>query len=307
MGKFMPHLDVVGIGRAPLDMIYVVDHFPAGDDLIRVEEASIQGGGPVPNALCALARLGASTALIDTVGDDWQGKKIIEFLEEQNVMTNFMMVEPSSRSTVSTILVERSTGKRAIINYKGNTPPPVLSQTVIDLMSHSQILHLSGSYPNVNLEAVPIFKELGGKVSFDGGAGLFKDIDRKLIPNVDYCICAIGYAQAYTGNDSIPQMLDVLLDEGVEVAGITCGVDGSWFKSRRGDIFHQPAFHLSSIVDTTGCGDVFHGVFLYGILQGFPLPKTAKYASAAAAIVSTRLGGSISSPTLEEILTLTGE
>ena len=78
----MRGVDVVGIGRAPLDIVYVVDHFPTGDDLIRVEEASMQGGGPVPNALCALSHLGASTTLLDTIGDDWQGQKIREYLED---------------------------------------------------------------------------------------------------------------------------------------------------------------------------------------------------------------------------------
>ncbi len=129
----MRSVDVVGIGRAPLDILYVVDHFPTGDDLIRVEEASMQGGGPVPNALCALSHLGVSTALLDTIGDDWQGQKIREYLDTDHVNTEFMHITPSGRSTVSTILVHKTTGKRAIINYRGDAPDHLLGKNEIDL------------------------------------------------------------------------------------------------------------------------------------------------------------------------------
>ena len=95
--------------------------------------------------------------------------------------------------------------------------------------------------------------------------------------------------------------------EGVEVARITCGIEGSWFKEAGGIEFHQPAFILPTVVDTTGCGDIFHGVFLYGVLKGFPLEKSVRYASAAGALASTRLGGRQSIPTLDEIVQLAGE
>lgn len=302
----MAEVDVVGIGRAPLDILYVVDHFPTGDDLIRVEEASMQGGGPVPNALCALSHLSASTALLDTIGDDWQGQKIREDLDDDHVNTKFMHVLPSGRSTVSTILVHKTTGKRAIINYRGDTKDHTLEPMEIDLISKARILHITGTYPETVSFAAGQIRSSGGKVSFDGGAGLYKEADRKILPNVNYCITAFGYAQNYTGKDSISAMLDAFLMEGVEVAGITCGTEGSWFKQSGGVEFHQPAFILPTVVDTTGCGDIFHGVFLYGVLKHFPLEKSVRYASAAGAIVSTRLGGRKSIPTLDEIVQLAG-
>jgi sulfofructose kinase len=302
----MKSFDVVGIGRAPLDIVYIVDHFPAGDDLIRVEEASMQGGGPVPNALCALSHLGASTALLDTIGDDWQGQKIREYLEADHVNTEFMRIQPSGRSTVSTILVHKTTGKRAIINYRGDASDHFLEQNEIALISKAKILHITGTYPETVSLAAGQIRASGGKVSFDGGAGLYKDADRTILPKVNYCITAFGYAQNYTGKDSISAMLDAFLMEGVEVAGITCGTDGSWFKAADGAEFHQPAFILPTVVDTTGCGDIFHGVFLYGVLHHFPLEKSVSYASAAGAIASTRLGGRLSIPTLDEIVQLAG-
>lgn len=302
----MPEFDVIGIGRAPLDIIYIIDHFPCGDDLIRVQEASIQGGGPVPNALCALSRLGASTALLDTIGDDWQGQKIRAFLEDEGVDTTHVHTMENRRSTVSTILVQRFTGKRAIINHPGDTGEHPLDNDEIQLLKKTRILHITGTYADVVRKAAGIVRTCGGKVSFDGGAGLFKESDRLIIPLVDYCITAFGYAQEYTGKDSIPDMLDSFINCGMEIAGITCGMDGSWFKQKNGKLLHQPAFPVP-VVDTTGCGDVYHGVFLYGILQGYPLETTALYASAAGAITAKKLGGRLSAPTMGEIKQLLQE
>lgn len=299
----MPDFDVIGLGRTTLDNVYVIDHFPDGDDLIRVQEASIQGGGPVPNALCACSRLGASTAMIDSIGDDWQGKKIKQFLVDDNVDISHLHMKEGKGSTVSTILVQRSTGKRAIINYPGDTGEFQLSQEDLCFLNKARILHITGTYPDAVRKAAEAVRSYGGKVSFDGGAGLYRETDRLLLPLVNYCITAFGYAQVYTGKDSIPDMLDAYISDGVEIAGVTCGSDGSWIKHGNGQIIHQPAFQVP-VVDTTGCGDVYHGVFLYGILQGFTLETSAKFASAASAITANRLGGRLGAPGMKDITQL---
>lgn len=46
-----------------------------------------------------------------------------------------------------------------------------------------------------------------------------------------------------------------------------------------------------SVVDTTGAGDVFHGAFIYGLLQGWTAKRCARWSSAVSAIKVTRLGG----------------
>ena len=45
------------------------------------------------------------------------------------------------------------------------------------------------------------------------------------------------------------------------------------------------------VVDTTGAGDVFHGAFLYGLLQGWEAGDILRFANAVSALKCTRLGG----------------
>ncbi len=68
---------------------------------------------------------------------------------------------------------------------------------------------------------------------------------------------------------------------------------------------HTPA-HRIEPVDTTGCGDVFHGAFCHGLAQGWPIKQIIPFANAAAAIKATRTGGWLAVPTLQEVHDILG-
>jgi sugar/nucleoside kinase (ribokinase family) len=57
-----------------------------------------------------------------------------------------------------------------------------------------------------------------------------------------------------------------------------------------GQHFHYSAAFRVQVVDSTGAGDIFHAAFVYGLLQGWPLPKTLDFACAAAALNCTAAG-----------------
>ena len=44
-------------------------------------------------------------------------------------------------------------------------------------------------------------------------------------------------------------------------------------------------------VDTTGAGDVFHGGFIYGLLQNWEVEEILRFANAVAALKCQDLGG----------------
>jgi hypothetical protein len=63
---------------------------------------------------------------------------------------------------------------------------------------------------------------------------------------------------------------------------------------------YVPAFRVDA-VDTTGAGDVFHGAYLYGHLQGWPAVPRLRFAAAAAALKCRHLGGRAGIPTRAEV------
>ncbi len=125
---------------------------------------------------------------------------------------------------------------------------------------------------------------------------------RQLVPLTDICIAAREFAESYRGETELPLCAELLLREGPQIAVVTDGRNGSWICTRDGSSFHQPAFLFPKTVDTTGCGDSYHGAFLAGLLKGFAVEKTALLASAVAGMNSQHLGGRSGIPKWEEVI-----
>ncbi len=88
---------------------------------------------------------------------------------------------------------------------------------------------------------------------------------------------------------------------GSKAATITLGNKGS-ITLAGDEIFRTPAFNVE-VVDTTGAGDVFHGGYIYGLLQGRDIKDVVRFASAFAALKCRRLGGRAGIPGLKEVKT----
>ena len=63
---------------------------------------------------------------------------------------------------------------------------------------------------------------------------------------------------------------------------------------------HIPPFPVEPL-DTTGAGDVFHGAFIYGLLQKWNLEDVIRFSHAVAAIKCTQIGARRGIPTLSEV------
>jgi sulfofructose kinase len=303
----MKHWDVVGLGVSTLDALYLVEAFPADEGNRRALDFSLQGGGPVATAIVALARLGARVAMADTAGDDWRGLRIRQEFESEGVATDMIEVHTGATSTLACVLVRQQDGARSIVWYPGSAPDLVPLESLRRSVEASRCLHLNGRHLEACQAACRWAKRAGRLISFDGGAGRYREELRSLLPLSDICIVALEFAQTYAGLQHPAQAARRLLDEGPSLVVLTDGERGSWVHSRGETPFHQPAFAMPHVTDTTGCGDAFHGAFLFGLLESWPLPSVARFASAAAALNTRQLGGRQGLPTRAEVEALLTE
>ena len=287
----MPPIDVIGLGASTIDILSLVDHLPAEDENMRAIDISVQGGGPVATAMVTLARLGANTAMIDAIGDDWRGSLIREEFRREGVAVDYMKTGQGWTSPTSCILVKKDNGARSIVWASGSAlefPPSDLPK---DAITSAKMLHVNGRHWEACMAAVGLARKAGVQVSFDGGAGRYRAELDELLPLTDICIVARDFAEKSTHETDIEKAAAGLLRMGPRLVVITGGTRGSWIFPRDGQRFHQPAYLMPSAVDTTGCGDSYHGAFLYGLLREMDLQKTASLASAVAAINTQQLGG----------------
>ncbi|MCP4514300.1 MAG: carbohydrate kinase family protein, partial [Delftia sp.] len=247
-----------------------------------------------------LARLGARVAMLDVVGDDWRGELILDEFRREGVCTEHIRQAEGCGSALACVLARQGDGARSIVYHPGTTPELLPSDVPRAAVQSARFLHVNGRHWGACRQAAAWAREAGALVSFDGGAHRYRPQLRELVPLVDVCIVARDFARRYTGETDVAQAAAGLLEQGPGLVVITDGARGSWTYSREGESFHQPAYLLPDVVDTTGCGDSFHGAFLFGLLRGMTLKETASLASAVAALNSQRLGGRGGLPSLEQ-------
>ena len=300
-------VDITGLGVSTIDFFNVVDHFPDKEEVQKAERIDLDGGGPVATAIATAARLGAKTAMIDSIGDDWKGKLILEGFISGGVDINSITITKDSTSSIATILVRNNDGARTIIFSPGNAPELTEETIPLPIIAESKYLHMNGRHFSACMAGAAYAKKHGTKVSFDGGAHRYREELRPLVPLTDVCIVSRNFATAYTNTNKIPKAGTALLQEGPAIVVITDGVHGSYLFTHEISCHHQPAFKVTNVADTTGCGDSFHGAFLYGLCNNFDLYKTISFASAVAALNSLSLGGRKGLPDYDTVINFLSE
>lgn len=289
-------MKVAGLGQCSLDYITLVDRFPVEDTKQEVLDFVIQGGGPVATALVTLSRLGVKTSILGRVSDDRAGDEIRKGLRSEGVDTRWLLVKEGGKSQLAFILVNGSKGSRTICWQRPTVP--ALTPREIDpaFFKGASFLMLDGLMSEASYQAAAIASKKNIPIMLD--AGRMRPGMLKLAYMSDYVVCSEEFVAGM--KMSLKDAFKKLSGGKAKAVTITLGDKGSftWHEDR---IFLQKAFRVKT-VDTTGAGDVFHGAYAYGILQGWDIKKTVRFASAVAAMKCTKLGGRTGIPTLQEAL-----
>jgi len=297
----MADLDIVGLGMAVLDVLIRLTDMPTWEHGSSISAFRLDGGGPVGTAMAAAARLGARVAYIGTAGNDVAADIKLRELERYGVDLRWVVRRPAPENQVVLVYVDERTGERVFAGLKtlGDSllRPDELDREAI---TSAEYLHLDGFHAEAALQAARWMKEAGKKVVLDAAkhAGPVADTMRELLDYVDVLIAGSGFVPALTGKGDIWEAGEAALELGPSIVVQTEGADGSYTVTHD-DRFHMPAFPVE-VVDTTGAGDVFHGAYIVGLLQGWDLRQIAAFSTAVSAIKCTKLGGRAGVPCFED-------
>ncbi|MHB1318603.1 MAG: carbohydrate kinase family protein [Anaerolineae bacterium] len=301
----MPDIRVVGLGSAVLDILARIEHMPRWEDPGSLFELEIDGGGPVATAMVAVERLGIHAGMIGTYGSNRVGKIKLQTLVENGLDISRMVCRPGAESQACIAYVEASTGERVFSGLRRFAHDAL----TVDEMDRGYItaadyLHLDGRHPDAALQAAHWMHEAGKKVMLDGsatrGGWAIAPAMRALVAASDVLICGSGFGPDLTGLTDLWEVGRAILDLGPSIVVQTEGKDGAYSVSREEE-FHTPSYAVE-VVDTTGCGDVFHGAYIVAQLRGWDVRQSVQFSSAVSAIKATRLGGRAGIPTFEQTL-----
>ena len=294
---------VVGLGMAVLDILVRLREMPRWDQGARLSAVAIDGGGPVATAMVAVSRLGVSAGFVGTCGSDRLGEIKMETLVENDLDVSRVVRRPGPENQVVLVSVHEDTGERVfsgLRNFRDNS----LRVDELDraYITSADYLHLDGSHAEAALQAAQWMHEAGKTVVLDAGTtqGPVSPSLRDLVEHTDVLICGSGFGPALTGLGDLWEVGEAILERGPRIVVQTEGADGSYTVTPE-ERFHTPAFEVD-VLDTTGAGDVFHGAYIVGLLQGWDVREIAQFSTAVSAIKCTELGGRAGIPTFRETI-----
>lgn len=290
----MRTVDAVFVGSATLDALALVGRFPSADERVLADEIAYAGGGPAATAAVAAARLGVSTAFVGSVGDDANGRMILQGLSDEGVDVSGVSVCAGRSSASSVVVVDRTAGTRAICNRPG--PDPDLS-VGLDLIGAAAVVHVD----HVGWAPVSRAGVLRAESVLSVDAG--NPIEGFSPAGVGLYVPTVEALRSLHGKLPVPELLAAAISAGCATVVATDGARGSFAMTADGRTTHVPA-HTTEIVSTLGAGDVFHGALVAAVVRGLALEDQLACANITAALACRGLDGRSTIPTWTEVADL---
>lgn len=245
-----------------------------------------------------MSRLGIKTSFLGSISDDPWGVEIVKGLNEEKVDSTFLKVTPGYTSQFAFIAITEGGGNRTIFWHRGSVPHLRPGDVDLDPFSKAKILHVDGLMIEAAQEAARQARKKELKVVMD--AGTMREGSLELASQMDVLIASERFADPLMGEGAPPEkVLETLHRLGPKEVILTRGAKGSMGLSGE-EIISQKAFKVD-VRDTTGAGDVYHGAYIYGLLQDWDMAECMRFASATSAMKCREIGARKGIPYLEEV------
>jgi ribokinase len=290
---------IVVVGSINLDTVLRVPRWPRTGETVEASGRTSHPGGKGANQAVAAARLGAEVSLVGAVGDDAEGRLLLQGLTADGVVTAQVRVVSEARTGAASIWVDDGGANAIVLSPGANS---AMSEQDVDrclpMLRRAEILLLQLEIPLATvaylLDRLP--RRLP-RVLLDPAPA--QPLERLPLPRVDLLTPNRHELEHLAGPRTIEEAATSLLKAGVKGVICTRGAEGLtvWSKGKRRSL---PAFAVDA-VDETAAGDAFNGALAVALAQGQALDDALRWASAAGALTATRPGAQPSLPTRAEL------
>lgn len=284
---------IVVVGSSNTDMIVKLPHLPKPGETVIHGSFAMAAGGKGANQAVAAARAGGEVSLLTKVGNDLFGNQALEGFKKEGLHTEYVSIDPSSRSGVALIFVdERGENSIGVASGANNEFHPSDLSQALDLISSADILLVQLEIPLSTVEAaMRCAADAGVRVILNPAPA--RTLEAEALRFASVITPNQTEAEALSGvpiidDRSLETAAKALLSKGVETVVITLGKRGA-FVAEAGTFETIPAPVVNPI-DTTAAGDVFNGALAVSIGEGVDVRGAVRFANAAAALSVQKLG-----------------
>lgn len=286
-------MQVLFIGQSYIDVTFLTDTMPTGDEKAVARNYAVSFGGNAVTAAFCCAKLGIAPDLMTSVADDWLGRMFLDMAGRYGISVHHRKVAQSSLS-----FIMPKGGQRAIVRCRDDHfqhPFPILN------LAGCRALHVDGHLPDAAIHYAKTCRAAGILTSLDGGG--LRANTHDLLAFIDIAVVAERLCEQMKLSPS--EMLTYLSSRGCRIGAVTMGERGIlWYDETRAKRF-TPALEIGRerVIDTNGAGDIFHGAYVYSYLDqpGAGWERHFEFARAASAHAIQHLGNEASLPTLAQV------
>lgn len=290
----MRNRKIICIGGAAIDIPLIpVTKEVFDSESHRLDDISLSIGGSAINESVILSRLGYQPITMIRLGEDILGRYVLEYLQDNQVDTQSVVVKDDSHTQINVGLVRPDGSRTFIVNRNGSAFKMCLDDIDFSRFHEAEILSLASIFINPLLDDAAltrIFAE-AKKTNIKICADIMKGRDGQTLKDIKNCIKYIDYffpnneeAAELTGFSDMDDIADCLIEAGVGTVVITRGREGCFIKSNRHRYSIPVPMYDAKMVDTIGAGDNFVAGFITGLLDGLPIEQCGQFANAVATI-----------------------
>ena len=291
MGKLDNEKPVLVIGTSGLDMVGRLSGDPE-EGTSTPASIRFAFGGVARNVAENLARLSQPCILLSAVGDDPQGRGLMDVLREAGVDISHMQVLPG-QTTGAYLAVVDSRGR---LRMALDDMTPLRALTPEFLKAEEALFRSAGMVfldanlsPETIAEAVRLARKAGIPISADPtsrhlASRLTPHLrDLYLVtPNAREAEILLGRPMRLEDPSEAVAAAQELVARGVCIAVISLEEFGVAYATREGR-GHIPALH-TVIVDPTGAGDALTAAVLFAVLNDIPIDEAVRLGISAASL-----------------------
>jgi len=286
MGK---RWDVLGMGIVTVDDLIYLDHYPAPDSKEPVRASQRQGGGLTGTAVVASARLGARTAYYGILGEDELSAFSLQEFASEGVDCSSVVRRKGAKPRHSIIMIDQSNGQRTILYSTEISSIPQPEEIPLSLIAECKVLVTDYVAGVSGVYAARQARSLGIPVVVDIENIVSPEV-KELMALTNHLIVGFELAKQLTGEEQPAKMVHAMARKDRDVTVVTAGAQGCWYCLQGDAVYHVPALKVK-VVDTTGCGDVFHGAYAASIASGEDIHRAIRVATITAGIKASCPGG----------------
>jgi sugar/nucleoside kinase (ribokinase family) len=274
-----------------------LDRLPAAGELLATDDFLLQPGGCAANTAIALGKLGVRAAVCGRVGDDLLGDFVARDLGSREIDTRGVLRTEGS-STSKTVIVPVVGEDRRFIHTFGANAALTARDIEPSALAAAEVIYVGGYLILPSLREDELAGRLrearshGAQVVLDvavpSGQELSLEAASVLLPLADYFVPNSDEAWALTGETDPARQAERFVEHGANTVVIKLGERGVHVRS--GDVSFEVHAPPMQVIEPSGAGDAFAAGLMLGILEGWELERSMRFASVIGGSACTALG-----------------